>query len=106
MSADVRQVRLSRKQIASVIPEICHKRRVGNTICPSQVARATAGQDGDWRDLMVDVRIVGAKIGINAQLRLRRKFRWWTRKQRNMRSDSVCCAGEFSSVILHVTATF
>ena len=33
------------------------------TICPSEVARATAGQDEDWRDLKVDVRIVWGQDG-------------------------------------------
>ena len=32
------------------------ERAPGRTICPSEAARAVAGQDGDWRSLMDDVR--------------------------------------------------
>jgi hypothetical protein len=31
-------------------------RAPGRTVCPSEAARAVAGQDGDWRSLMDDVR--------------------------------------------------
>ena len=32
------------------------QRGPGRTICPSEAARAVAGQHGDWRSLMDDVR--------------------------------------------------
>ena len=73
MTDDVRKVRLSQELIETVILELCHKRGVGKTICPSEVARAIAGQDGDWRSLMDDVRAVGAKISNNGQIEITQK---------------------------------
>ena len=73
MTDDMRGDGLPQEQIETVIFEICHKRGVGKTICPSEVARAIAGQDGDWRSLMDDVRAVGAKMSNNGQIEITQK---------------------------------
>ena len=73
MSDDVREVRLPQEQIESVILELCHKRGVGKTICPSEAALAIVSQNGDWRGLMADVRIVGFKMSNNGQIEITQK---------------------------------
>ncbi|MGI9523753.1 MAG: DUF3253 domain-containing protein [Hyphomicrobiaceae bacterium] len=49
-------------KIETLILELCATRGAGRTICPSEVARALAGQDADWRAVMDDVRRVGAGL--------------------------------------------
>lgn len=42
--------------LARTILDLLDQRRPGATICPSDAARAAAGDDGDWRALMDPVR--------------------------------------------------
>ena len=46
-------------RIAQVLMDLAHKRGVGKTFCPSEVARALSA---DWRPLMPDVRRVAAGL--------------------------------------------
>lgn len=43
------------RQIGAMIAEMLAARRPDATICPSEVARALAGEDGDWRARMGEV---------------------------------------------------
>lgn len=49
-------------EIAAAILAGVARRRPGATLCPSEVARALAGQDGDWRALMPAVRDAAALL--------------------------------------------
>ena len=40
---------------AALIAEMLARRGLGKTLCPSEVARALAGEAGDWRARMEDV---------------------------------------------------
>jgi hypothetical protein len=40
------------------------------TICPSEVARAVAGDGGSWRQLMADVRLVADRLVGTGHLRV------------------------------------
>ena len=48
------------------------RRRDGATICPSEVARALAGVDGVWRELMPRVRQVAQRLADEGRLRVTR----------------------------------
>lgn len=54
--------------IEASIFELLASRRPGATICPSEVARALAGERGPWRDLMPMVREVAAALAREGQL--------------------------------------
>ena len=43
------------RQIGAMIAEMLSARRPDATLCPSEVARALAGEDGDWRARMGEV---------------------------------------------------
>lgn len=43
------------RQIGAMIAEMLAARRPDATLCPSEVARALAGEDGDWRARMGEV---------------------------------------------------
>lgn len=43
------------RQIGAMIAEMLSARRSDATLCPSEVARALAGEDGDWRARMEEV---------------------------------------------------
>jgi hypothetical protein len=43
------------RQIGAMIAEMLAGRRPDATLCPSEVARALAGEDGDWRVRMGEV---------------------------------------------------
>ena len=73
MTDDMRGDGLPQEQIETVILELCHKRGVGKTICPSEAAREIAGRDGDWRGLMEDVRAIGAEMSNNGQIEITQK---------------------------------
>ena len=45
-------------------------RTAASTICPSEVARALAHEDGDWRSLMPHVRRVAASLAAAGRLRV------------------------------------
>lgn len=61
-------VSISRERVAAVVLELCHKRGMGKTICPSEAARALAGPDSDWRELMELVRAVGQELSVRGQI--------------------------------------
>lgn len=41
--------------VEALIAAMLHERGAGKTLCPSEVARALAGPDGDWRGRMAEV---------------------------------------------------
>lgn len=43
------------RQIGAMVAAMLAARRSDATICPSEVARALAGEDGDWRARMEEV---------------------------------------------------
>lgn len=43
------------RQIGAMIAEMLAARRSNATLCPSEVARTLAGEDGDWRARMGEV---------------------------------------------------
>ena len=52
----------SAAEIAAAILAGVARRRPGGTLCPSEVARSLAGQDGDWRAMMPAVRAAAAGL--------------------------------------------
>ncbi len=48
--------------IEEAIFRLLAERREGATLCPSEVARALAKDDGAWRDLMPQVRHVAQRL--------------------------------------------
>lgn len=50
-------------RIAEVLMDLAHRRGVGRSFCPSEAARALAG---DWRPLMAEVRRVAAGLPLRA----------------------------------------
>ncbi|WGF86527.1 DUF3253 domain-containing protein [Marinivivus vitaminiproducens] len=42
--------------LRDLVVAMVRERGAGRTICPSEVARRAAGEDGDWRCLMTQVR--------------------------------------------------
>ena len=47
---------------------MCVSRGPGKTICPSEAARALAGEDGDWRALMPEIRAAAARLAAERRL--------------------------------------
>ena len=56
------------EQIEAVILELCQRRGVGRTICPSEAARALANRGEDWRSLMDSVREVGKTLSSRGRI--------------------------------------
>jgi hypothetical protein len=56
--------------IADVILALTAARGPGRTICPSEAARALAGEDGGWRELMPSVRRVAGALAERGALRV------------------------------------
>jgi len=54
--------------IADVIVSLCSARGSAKSICPSDAARAIAGDGGDWRALMPDVRAVAVALANAGQI--------------------------------------
>ena len=63
----------TRRRIAEAIDGLLGARAPGATICPSDVARALAGDDGPWRGLMPDVREVAAGLVEDGRVRVTRR---------------------------------
>ena len=61
------------RKISTKIDELLEQREEGRTICPSEVARALAGEG--WRELMQPVRDVAAYRAEKGELRVTRKGR-------------------------------
>ncbi len=51
-----------REAIEAEILARVSERGTGKTICPSEVARALAGQEGEWRALMREIRAAAATL--------------------------------------------
>ena len=58
--------------IAAAIDELLGRRAEGATVCPSEVARALAGDDGPWRALMPEVRSVAGAMARQGRLAVTR----------------------------------
>ena len=58
------------EQIAATILALLAARSAGSTICPSDAARALAGDAAAWRALMPDVRRVAAALVREGRLRV------------------------------------
>ncbi len=65
--------RLKFQEVVDTIERLLRARRVDATICPSEVARALAGDDGPWRSLMPQVRDVAASLAQQGRLRVTRR---------------------------------
>ncbi len=52
----------SEAELAQVVLDLLARRREGATICPSDAARAAAGDEEDWRSLMDPVRAAAAGL--------------------------------------------
>lgn len=61
------------KQIEVSIIALCLARGPEKSICPSDVARAVVGDDGDWRALMDTVRQVAADLAHAGRIRVTQK---------------------------------
>jgi hypothetical protein len=48
--------------LAALILALCRQRGAGRSLCPSEVARAAAGAEGDWRGLMPAVRTAAIQL--------------------------------------------
>ena len=55
-------------EIEEMLFKMCMSRGPGKTICPSEAARALAGEDGDWRSLMPDIRVAAARLAAERRL--------------------------------------
>ena len=58
------------ERIVATIFELLGKRSTGSTICPSDVARALASDESQWRALMPEVRRVAAALTAAGSLRV------------------------------------
>jgi hypothetical protein len=58
------------ERIVAIIFELLDKRATGATICPSDAARALAGDASEWRALMPEVRRVAASLAAADRLRV------------------------------------
>lgn len=59
--------------ISAAIESLVAARAGGATVCPSEVARALAGADGPWRELMPAVREVAAELVKKGRLSVTRQ---------------------------------
>ncbi len=62
-------------RIAGKIVELLDARATDSTICPSEVARALAGNEAAWRALMPEVRRVAAALARAGSLRVTQRGR-------------------------------
>ena len=60
------------QDVVDTIERLLQARRADATICPSEVARALAGEDGPWRAAMPQVRAVAAGLVQEGRLRVTR----------------------------------
>jgi Protein of unknown function (DUF3253) len=61
--------------IADAIVALTAARDPGRTICPSEAARALAGENGRWRELMPSVRRVAGALAEHGALRVSQRGR-------------------------------
>ncbi len=59
--------------IAGAIETLVDARVADGTVCPSEVARALAGDDGPWRPLMAAVRTAAAELAQQGRLSVTRR---------------------------------
>jgi hypothetical protein len=59
--------------IVATIERLLRARDANATICPSEVARALAGDEGPWRAAMPQIRAVAAAMVDEGRLRVTRK---------------------------------
>lgn len=59
--------------ISAAIESLVGARAEGATVCPSEVARALAGADGPWRELMPAVRTAAAELVMTGRLSVTRQ---------------------------------
>ena len=59
--------------IAVAIETLLDARAEGQTVCPSEVARALARDDGPWRPLMSAVRTAAAELAQQGRLTITRR---------------------------------
>lgn len=59
--------------ISAAIESLVDARAEDATVCPSEVARALAGIDGPWRELMPAVRTAAAELVKKGRLSVTRK---------------------------------
>ena len=64
---------VERPAIVAAIDALLSARRADRTICPSEVARALAGDDGAWRALMPRIREVAAGLVAEGRLTVTRR---------------------------------
>lgn len=64
----------SNSDIERTIGELLDQRGPGRTICPSEAARALAG-DGAFRELMDDVRAVAARMAVRDEITVTQRGR-------------------------------
>ena len=64
---------MSPARIAAAIAALVDARAEGATVCPSEVARALAGDDGPWRELIPAVRSAAAELARAGRLRVTRQ---------------------------------
>lgn len=73
MSADVPvPVPVTDEQIERMVFGLLGQRDAASSICPSEVARALAGDEHAWRKLMPEVRRVAAALAAKGALRVTR----------------------------------
>ncbi len=61
------------QQLSTVILNLLSHRDPGKTICPSEAARAVAGEEGDWRALMEPARQAAEKLAADGVLEVAQK---------------------------------
>ena len=61
-----------RVDIARTIESLVDARADGATVCPSEVARALAGDAGPWRALMPAIRAVASELALQGRLTVTR----------------------------------
>lgn len=61
---------MSDDDIARVMLDLAAQRGPDRTLCPSEVARALAGEDGDWRAVMPDVHRVAVAAAVAGTIEL------------------------------------
>ncbi|MCL6609448.1 MAG: DUF3253 domain-containing protein [Geminicoccaceae bacterium] len=65
----------SAEAIAVAIRAALAARRPGASLCPSEIARALAPQEGAWRALMPVIRAVAARLAAAGELRVTQRGR-------------------------------
>ncbi len=59
--------------LRQAILDIARMRGTRKSLCPSEAARAVAGQNGDWRGLMNDTRAVAADLAHEGHIEITQK---------------------------------